>query len=57
MRLCGQSTRRQFFGHSNQFRQRVCPHFLHYLATMNVHGLLADSEFDGNLFVKQSGDD
>ena len=57
MRMCAQRTLAQFFGHPNQFRQRVCPHFLHNLATMNVHCFLADAKFGGNLFVKQSSND
>ena len=57
MRMCAQRTLAQFFGHPNQFRQRVCPHFLHNLATMNVHCFFADSKFGGNLFVKQSSND
>src|SRR5882672_2608450 len=47
----------QSFGHANQLRQALHPHFLHDAAAVNFDGFLTNAEFSRDLFVKQPADD
>lgn len=42
---------------TDQLRQRIGAHFLHYLSPMDIDGLFADPEFRRGLLVKQSSYD
>ena len=44
-------------GHRHQVRKRVGLHLAHDLASVRLHGDLADAEFATDLFVQQPGND
>src|SRR5580700_10623129 len=46
----------QSFCHPDQLGQRLCAHFIHNAAAMNLDRDLADAQIGGDLLVKQAGD-
>src|SRR6185436_20677826 len=41
--------------HVDQIWQRTCPHLLHHLSTVRLHGDFADTEVTTHLLVQSSG--
>src|SRR6267154_675501 len=42
----------QLLGHSDQVCQRACPHLVHHLAPVDLHGDFAGAQFCGDLLVE-----
>ncbi len=50
--MCDSEPRR----HVDQVRERASLHFTHHLASVCLHGDLADTELEADLLVQQTGD-
>jgi hypothetical protein len=44
----------EFFGHPDEFRERLGRHFAHDLSAVDANGNLGDAQFTGGLLVEKT---